>query len=51
MSAIWPPLVPSAAGAAAPAPHRLRALEKLPKGLDAWVDRGHGWWRRRLTRR
>ena len=48
MSATWPPLQsPPTGGAPAAAPHRLRSLEKLPKGLDAWVDRAHGWWRRR----
>ena len=26
---------------------KLRALEKLPEGLEAWIDRGHGWYRRR----
>lgn len=25
----------------------LRALEKLPEGLDAWVDRAQGWFKRR----
>ncbi len=26
---------------------KLRALDKLPEGLDAWVDRAQGWLRRR----
>lgn len=26
---------------------KLRALEKLPEGLDAWVDRAQGWFKRR----
>lgn len=26
---------------------KLRDLDKLPKGLDAWVDRAQGWLRRR----
>ncbi len=26
---------------------KLRALEKLPEGLDAWIDRAQGWFKRR----
>ena len=28
---------------------KLRALEKLPEGLDAWVDRAQGWFQRRSS--
>jgi preprotein translocase subunit SecA len=48
MSATWPPSHASRTGVdPLEAPHPLRALEKLPKGFDAWVDRAHGWYRRR----
>ncbi len=46
MSAAWPALESDGAISSAP-PRKLRALHKLPKGLDAWADRAQGWYRRR----
>ena len=46
MSATWPAAAPShAVGSASPS--KLRALHKLPRGLDAWADRVQGWYLRR----
>ncbi len=48
MSAAWSPVAPTGAARAPTAqPHKLRSLHKLPQGLDAWVDRALGWYRRR----
>ncbi|MEI7784544.1 MAG: DEAD/DEAH box helicase, partial [Betaproteobacteria bacterium] len=49
MNATWPPLEASAPPLGVQA-HKLRALHKLPQGLDAWVDRGQGWLKRRAQR-
>lgn len=52
MSAVMPSMVTSlpAQQALRGAPvDKLRALEKLPEGLDAWVDRAQGWFQRRSS--
>ena len=50
MSAVWSPVdvqPVTAPGSSTAGVEKLRALEKLPEGLDAWVDRAQGWFKRR----
>lgn len=48
MSAATSAMAPQgAARLPAAQPHQLRSLHKLPQGMDAWVDRALGWYRRR----
>ena len=42
-----PPMGPTPASLRSAPIEKLRALDKLPEGLDAWVDRAQGWLKRR----
>ena len=42
-----PPMGPTPASLRSAPMEKLRALDKLPEGLDAWVDRVQGWLQRR----
>ena len=42
-----PPMGPTPASLRSAPVEKLRALDKLPEGLDAWVDRVQGWLQRR----